>query len=95
MVEKKKTATVAKATKARKTVKKAPRHIGIVAADPWLEPYEAAICGRHDHALWMMNRLTNNGKMTLSEFANGHEYYGLHRDDKGRWVFREWAPNAT
>ncbi len=98
MVEKKKTATAAKAakaTKARKTVKKAPRHIGIVAADPWLEPYEAAICGRHDHALWMMNRLTNNGKMTLSEFANGHEYYGLHRDDKGRWVFREWAPNAT
>ena len=66
MVEKKKTATAAtaaKATKARKTVKKAPRHIGIVAADPWLEPYEAAICGRHDHALWMM---------TLSEFANGH-----------------------
>ena len=32
--------------------------------------------------------------MSLTEFASGHEYFGLHfhRDE---WVFREWAPNAT
>ena len=71
------------------------KHIGIVANDPWLEPYEDAIRGRHDHAVWMEKELTNQGKMSLSDFANGHEYYGLHRDDKGRWIFREWAPNAT
>ena len=32
--------------------------------------------------------------MSLKEFASGHEYFGLHFQ-KGEWVFREWAPNAT
>ena len=69
-------------------------HIGIVAHDPYLEPYENAIKGRHDHALWKLNQLTRNGAQTLSDFANGHQYYGLHRVPRG-WMFREWAPNAT
>ena len=30
---------------------------------------------------------------TLNEFANGHEYYGIHRTKDG-WVYREWAPSA-
>ena len=30
---------------------------------------------------------------TLNEFANGHEYYGIHRVSGG-WVYREWAPSA-
>jgi len=39
------------------------------------------------------SRLTG-GSMALAEFASGHEYFGLHfRED--RWVFREWAPNAS
>ena len=85
---------------ARKSAKKVeelpvePMHIGLVAKDPWLEPYENAIKGRHDHAMWMMDRLTGGGKMKLSEFASGYLYYGLHKTDKG-WVLREWAPNAT
>ena len=69
------------------------KHIGIVAHDPWLEPYENAIRGRHDHAVWQMNELTQQGKVSLSEFASGHLYFGLHRTANG-WVFREWAPNA-
>ncbi|MCH4242176.1 MAG: alpha-amylase family glycosyl hydrolase, partial [Prevotella sp.] len=68
--------------------------IGIVRNDPYLEPYADAICGRHDHAVWKMNQLTQNGKMTLSDFADGYDYYGLHKVKDG-WVFREWAPNAT
>ena len=72
-----------------------PKHIGIVANDPWLEPFENAIQGRHDHALWMIDHLTNGGKMKLSDFATGYLYYGLHRNEKGEWIFREWAPNAT
>ncbi len=68
-------------------------HIGIVAHDSWLEPFEDAIRGRHDHAQWMINRLTQGGKMSLSDFATGHLYFGLHRTETG-WVFREWAPNA-
>lgn len=71
------------------------KHIGIVAHDPYLEPYEAAVCGRHDHALWKIDRLTRGGKTTLSDFANGYNYFGLHRTEDGGWVFREWAPNAT
>ncbi len=71
------------------------RHIGIVAHDPYLEPYEEAITGRYNHVMWKKNQLTQDGKMTLSDFANGYEYYGLHRTARGGWVFREWAPNAT
>ena len=75
-------------------VEKAPEHIGLVRNDSWLEPFEGAIRGRHDHAVWKINQLTHNGKKTLSDFASGHLYFGLHKLAKG-WVFREWAPNAT
>jgi 1,4-alpha-glucan branching enzyme len=71
------------------------QHIGLVKNDSWLEPFEDAIRGRHEHAVWKLNQLTNNGKQKLSDFANGYLYYGLHRTDKGGWVLREWAPNAT
>jgi 1,4-alpha-glucan branching enzyme len=30
---------------------------------------------------------------SLSDFATGYLYFGMHRTDTG-WVFREWAPNA-
>ena len=69
-------------------------HIGLVRNDGWLEPFEDAIRGRHDHAVWKINQLTQNGKKKLSDFATGHLYFGLHKLPKG-WVFREWAPNAT
>ena len=38
------------------------------------------------------NRLMPNGG-TLNDFANAHEYYGIHRVEGG-WVYREWAPSA-
>ena len=88
--------TTVKKTTAKKVVKKVeePQHIGLVRNDSWLEPFEQAIRGRHDHALWKISQLTKNGKQTLSQFASGHLYFGLHKLAKG-WVFREWAPNAT
>ena len=79
---------------AAKVAPQVVEHIGIVRNDPYLEPYEQAIRGRHDHALWKIDQLTRHGKQTLSDFANGYEYFGLHRTDTG-WVFREWAPHAT
>ena len=39
-----------------------------------------------------MHRLTG-GRQPLTDFAGGHEYFGLHRTADG-WTFREWAPNA-
>ena len=86
--------TKADSRKTATAKKDRPRHIGIVQKDPYLEPYEDAIRGRHEHAEWKKNQLTNNGKKTLAAFASGHDYYGLHKMKRG-WVFREWAPNAT
>lgn len=102
MATTKKTTTTAKAVTKKTAPKKAtsqkkveaPQHIGLVRNDSWLEPFEDAIRGRHDHALWKIGQLTKNGKQTLSQFASGHLYFGLHKLAKG-WVFREWAPNAT
>ena len=65
----------------------------LVKNDPWLKPYEEAIEGRYQHAINKIQELTH-GEQTLSEFASGYLYFGLHKEN-GEWVFREWAPNAT
>ena len=79
-----------------KAVKAAPKvkHIGLVKNDPWLEPFEPAIAGRHQHVVDKLAQLTNGGQNTLSDFASGYLYFGLHKATRG-WVLREWAPNAT
>ncbi|MBP1618925.1 MAG: glycoside hydrolase family 13, candidate 1,4-alpha-glucan branching enzyme [Bacteroidetes bacterium] len=68
--------------------------INLIKNDPWLEPYEKAIEGRHQHALHKISELTEGGKRTLTDFASGYLYFGIHKTDSG-WVVREWAPNAT
>ena len=84
-----------KRTKAAAAKKAAPKvkHIGLVKNDSWLEPFEGAIVGRHQHVLDKLSELTQAGKTTLSDFASGYLYFGLHKTSKG-WVLREWAPNA-
>ncbi len=74
-------------------MKKKPKQLPLIANDPWLEPFSEAIEGRHARVTDKIKELTANGG-TLSDFASGHMYFGLHRTAKG-WVFREWAPNAT
>ena len=64
----------------------------LIENDPWLEPFALAIEGRYQRVLDKELELTG-GKMSLTDFASGHMYFGLHRTRKG-WVFREWAPNA-
>lgn len=68
--------------------------LNLVKNDPWLAPYKEAIEGRHEYLLKREKELTGNGRMSLSGFASGYLYYGLHRTPEG-WMFREWAPNAT
>ena len=68
--------------------------LNLIKNDPWLEPFADAITGRHQYVLNKEAELTNKGKQTLSDFASGYLYFGLHRTAKG-WTFREWAPNAT
>ncbi len=79
----------------KKTVKRVsrPRQLKIVRDDEWLQPFEAAIQGRHEHVNNKIADLTG-GKGSLSDFADGHLYFGLHRTPR-QWVLREWAPNAT
>ncbi len=68
--------------------------LNILKNDPWLEPFAAAIEGRHDDAVRKERELTG-ADGSLVDFANGYRYFGLHRAGDGRWTFREWAPNAT
>lgn len=70
------------------------KKLELIENDSWLAPYTDAIQGRHQHALDKEAQLTDQGSKSLSEFASGYLYFGLHPTDKG-WVIREWAPNAT
>ncbi|OJX87666.1 MAG: 1,4-alpha-glucan-branching enzyme [Paludibacter sp. 47-17] len=65
----------------------------IIKSDPYLEPYAAAIYGRYEYFRDTERKLLKESR-SLSEFATGYLYFGLHRLTDG-WVFREWAPNAT
>ena len=64
----------------------------IYQTDPWLEPWKGAIDARHDRILADKRKLA--GDRPISDVANNHLYYGLHKDKDG-WVIREWAPNAS
>ena len=74
---------------------KTPKKLNILKNDPWLEPYAAAIEGRHQDAVRKERELLAGGAKNLVDFANAHKYFGLHRLSDGSWIFREWAPNAT
>jgi 1,4-alpha-glucan branching enzyme len=65
----------------------------LIKQDPYLEPYIDSLLRRSIDAHKMELRLTQ-GKTSLSDFASGHEYFGLHWQNH-EWIFREWAPNAT
>ena len=67
--------------------------LAIIKNDPWLKPYKDIIYKRYYRALEKERELTE-GYNNLSEFANGHLYYGLHKTKKN-WTFRESAPNAS
>ncbi len=65
---------------------------GILTIDPYLGPYEKDIELRSELYKKKKEELLKNNK-SLTEFANGHNYYGFHRTDDG-WIYREWAPAA-
>lgn len=64
----------------------------IANKDPWLEPYCSELEAQQVYVRQAKRRLL--GDTPLRNFALGHLYFGLHRQDDG-WVLREWAPNAT
>ena len=68
--------------------------LNLIKNDPWLEPFSPVIEHRHQSALEKEKELCGK-KSTLSDFADGYLYFGLHRTEKDGWIIREWAPNAT
>ncbi|MGD8284217.1 MAG: 1,4-alpha-glucan-branching enzyme, partial [Desulfobacterales bacterium] len=65
----------------------------LLERDPYLKPYKTILHQRLSNIIAAEKRLTE-GKITLADFASGHEYFGLHFVGD-QWIFREWAPNAS
>lgn len=66
----------------------------ITVNDPLLEPFLPVIRRRHEKSVLKELEFTGRTKR-LADVFNNHLYFGLHRTADGKWVFREWAPNAT
>ena len=64
----------------------------ILKLDRQLLPFEADIALRMENYRRKKEELLEPGK-SLSEFANGHLFFGLHKAENG-WYYREWAPGA-
>ncbi len=83
---------------AKKNVEKAvekseaPKKLRIFELDPSLEAVAGDINDRKSRYENRKKQLLGEGQ-TLSDFASGYLYYGLHKTKTG-WVYREWAPAA-
>ena len=64
----------------------------ILKLDPQLTPYEKDFDLRVERYRRKKAQLLAPGQ-TLTDFANGHLFFGFHRTDRG-WYYREWAPGA-
>ncbi|OXU15994.1 alpha-amylase family glycosyl hydrolase [Sedimentisphaera salicampi] len=60
--------------------------------DPYLQHYQSFIDRRKELLEFKKKKYAGSGN--LSDFANGHHYYGMRKTSAGSWTFREWAPNA-
>ena len=65
----------------------------ILELNPYLMDFKGDIDLRMHLYHSTKHRILGDTGMTLSDFANGHLYYGFHRVEGG-WVYREWAPAA-
>ncbi|SHO60810.1 alpha-amylase family glycosyl hydrolase [Algoriphagus zhangzhouensis] len=66
----------------------------LIKDEPWLEGFEKAVQARIDRFHSAKFHIENEFGSIL-EFANFHQYYGVHYEPirKG-WTYREWAPAA-
>lgn len=69
---------------------------GLVALDPWLEPFSHPLRERHARYQSMRSRIEADGGL-LGPVSLGHHYFGFTRGEQdgqpGVW-YREWAPGA-
>lgn len=64
----------------------------LIKNDSYLEPFISTIISRLQTAREKELEILQGS--SLSEFAQGHKWYGLHVENN-QWVIRDWAPNAT
>ncbi|MDB5298168.1 MAG: 1,4-alpha-glucan (Glycogen) branching enzyme GH3-type [Phycisphaerales bacterium] len=73
-----------------------PDGTGLIAHDPWLEPYRDRLRNRYGHYRYVAGQVEQSGGL-LGPISQGHQYYGLNRGERdgrpGVW-YREWAPAA-
>jgi len=73
-----------------------PDGTGLIAIDPWLEPYASALRHRYKNYQAALERICEHFD-SLAGISHGHEYFGLNRGESegrpGVW-YREWAPGA-
>ena len=60
--------------------------------DSYLQPFATTIINRLATARHKEAEILNG--QSLSDFAQGYKWYGLHRENN-LWILRDWAPNAT
>ena len=65
----------------------------ILELNPQLQPFAWDIDYRMELYRNAKARILAEGQ-TLNDFANAHDYYGIHHLENG-WVYREWAPSAN
>ncbi len=64
----------------------------ILKFDPYLTPYRKDFDLRMENYEKKKKEILSAGQR-LSDFANGHSYFGFHQTEQG-WYYREWAPAA-
>ena len=67
-------------------------NIPLIVNDPYLKPFTDTIKNRTNKAKHKEKELSKGKK--LSDFADAHQYYGLHKTSKDR-IYRDYLPNAT
>ncbi|KAF9426485.1 alpha-1,4-glucan branching enzyme [Podila epigama] len=65
---------------------------GVIALDPWLEPYKGGLISRYSLFKSWKQKITVEGG--YEKFSRGYEKFGFQISKDGI-TYREWAPNAT
>src|SRR3954453_10338920 len=73
-----------------------PDGTGLIAQDPWLEPYAGKLAARQAYYRNALREFDETGGL-LGQISQGHHFFGFNRGElfakQGVW-YREWAPGA-
>ncbi len=62
-------------------------------SDSLLKPYKSILTRRFNNRADTVSSIIKE-HCSVYDFSGAYKYFGLHSENK-RWVFREWAPNAS